>query len=346
MQNGIIQLIEMIFKLAMQFNANQQGLTQDGLGRTGTGLTPQLLNRMMMSRESRRAYDDLMGKQKSFNLKPIASRKGDLLCEADFKGWSKEIDKKLNESIKELGLDGSAARIFKDRVGGIARQMDQIARKYTDPVERNMEMSRLIDRQIKEAKGLSVGLPESEAIRVTETRYMGERKAGAGLLGGGMVEKQAMFNGEGMSASVPVWMPAVAEERLSRNSKDMLMEHKSQLESGTALSKSADEARQIFNLREGLRRGTLSAEDVVRQSMKMCDQGNGELIAQFGLENEYKDYQMAKLLGNANKMSSLIGQMTHKVEDFIKQVHGQGTELLGTQIDVAQGQGMSFGMHI
>ena len=348
MHNSIIQLIEAIFQMLLSIRADQQGIAQDGLGAGGTGLNNDTIRKMLMSKESKQAYEQLMGKQNAPDLAPQTKQRGASLTEADYRGWNKEVDQKMTASLKELGLDDAAIAQFKNKTNDIALQMEAIARRYTDPIERNMAMSDFINKQVKEVRDevqrmQGKGLPKEQ---ITETIQMGDKsRQMAGPLTGGMVEKQAMYNGVGLSQGVPVWMSDNVIDRLQNQSKEMDIEHTAQLEAKERINQAANESRMVKDLREGMSKGTSSADELVRRSTQLYDMGDQSLLVQLGIEKQYQDYKVAKLLNNSPKMWQLYQDMGKQAAEYLKKVQGQGLDIMGQQMTVQQTQGVSMGMH-
>lgn len=349
MQNSVIQLIEAIFQMLLSIRATQQGITQDGLGVGGTGLNNEMIRKMLMSRESKQAYEQLMGKQKSSDLAPQTKQRGASLTEADFKGWQKEVDQKMTASLKELGLDDASILQFKSKTNDLALQMEAIAHRYTDPMERNMAMSDFINKQVKEVRGEVLRLQEKGLTKeqITETVQMGDKsRQTAGPLTGGMVEKQAMYNGIGLSQGIPVWMSDNVIDRLQNQSKEMDIEHTAQLEAKEKFDQAANDSRMVKDLREGMSKGMISADELVRRSTQLYDMGDQSLLVQLGIEKQYQDYKVAKLLNNSPKMWQLYQEMGKQANEYLKKVQGQGLDIMGQQLTVQQTQGVSMGMHL
>ncbi|MGM9795980.1 MAG: hypothetical protein ACI3ZY_00085 [Parabacteroides sp.] len=347
MQNSIVQLVEAIFQMLLSLRMNQQGLTQEGLGVGGSGLTSELIKRMLMSPESQKAYKKLTGKDNGMNLMPD-TQKGVSLSESDYRGWNKEVDKKLTASLKELGLDDAAIAQFKTKTKDIALQMETLAMRYPDPVERNMAVSDFIDKEVngvrKEVEQLRQRGMTTEQI--TETVQMGDRdRRLSSPIGGGMMEKQAMYNGVGLAQGVSVWMPDNVITRLQQQPKALEEEHAVQLEAKSQLSQAANEARMVKDLREGMSRGTVTADELVRRSTQLYDMGDKSLLVQLGLEQHYQDYKVAKVLNNSSKMWQIYSEMGKQATEYLKKVQGQGMEVIGQQMTVQQTHSMSMGMH-
>ena len=152
MQNNIIQLIEAIFQMLMSMRMNQQGVSQDGLGLGGLGLSSELIKRMFMSKEAQQAYKELAWNGNDRGLVPESQKGLTTLSESDYKGWNNEIDKKMTASLKELGLDDAAIAQFKDRTKEMALQLESLALRYSDPIERNMAVTDFIDKQVNNVR--------------------------------------------------------------------------------------------------------------------------------------------------------------------------------------------------
>lgn len=348
MQNSIIQLIEAIFQMLMSMRMNQQGVSQDGLGIGGSGLSSELIKRMFMSKEAQQAYKELTGNGNDRGLVPESQKGLTTLSESDYKGWNNEIDKKMTASLKELGLDDAAIAQFKDRTKEMALQLESLALRYSDPLERNMAVTDFIDKQVNNVRNDVERLRQQGLTteQITETVQMGDKERQlASPLGGGMVEKQAMYNGVGLSQGVSVWMPENVIDRLRNQAKGLEEEHAVQLESKAQMSQAANEARMVKDLREGMSRGTVSPDELVRQSTQLYDMGDKSLLVQLGLEQRYQDYKVAKLLNNSPKMWQLYSEMGKQAAEYLKKVQGQGMEVIGQQVTVQQTQSMSMGMH-
>lgn len=349
MQNSVIQLIEAIFQMLLSLRANQQGVSQEGLGIGGSGLNNDLIRKMLMSKESTKAYEQLMGKQKTADLIPQSKQRTASLTESDYRGWNNEVDRKLTTALKELGLDDTAIAQFRSKTSDMALQMEQLAQRYTDPIERNMAMSDFIDKQVKGVRE-EVQLLQEQGLtkeQVTEHIQMGEKsRQMAGPLSGGMVEKQAMYNGVGLSQGVPVWISENALSRLQNDSKELDIEHQVQLEARDKINQLSNEARMVKDLREGMSKGTVSADELVRRSTQLYDLGDRSLLVQLGLEKHYEEYKVAKLLNNAPKMWQHYQEMGKKATEYLQKVQGQGLDVIGQQMTVQQTQGVSMGMHL
>ena len=92
-------------------------------------------------------------------------------------------------------------------------------------------------------------------------------------------------------------------------------------------------------------KGTISADELVRRSTQLYDMGDQSLLVQLGIEKQYQDYKVAKLLNNSPKMWQLYQDMGKQATEYLKKVQGQGLDIMGQQMTVQQTQGVSMGMH-
>lgn len=350
MQNVLAKMIDTVVSLFETFSGSTNNMGKAGLGVGGLGLSAMVLQRMLLSPETEKAICDIMPEGRDQNgLQGLTTdNKMYQPTESDFRGWRNEINIKMDKELNKMGLDKNAAKLFKQRTGNLAFQIDRLCRKYTDPIIRNQKISNLIDREINHAMALvqqqpNTSQPERADI-LTERLTLEDKVRESGNFTGGMKEQPAFFNGITSSNAIPVWVPDLAVARLSSSSVEMDRFHQSQMEAIEKSTRQASEKLTVQSIEEGVRKGLFTADDLLRKGTDMYFDGDKLLLSRMGLESKYDEYKSSLLLNNTSKADRLWNEMRTGTMEFIREIRGEGSNVLNQELAMQEKMGQQTGM--
>ncbi len=349
MQQVLAKMIDTIASLLESFSGSGNNLATAGLGAGGLGISAEIVRRMLVSPETEKAMKEFLPEGRDVGLGRAAKTAGNGMyqpTESDFRGWRNEINTKMDRQLEKMGLDKDAARLFKQRTGNLAYQIDRVCRRYNDPVIRNQKVSELIDRQIKQA--VETSQRQGKDTVMTERLTLAEKEREMGAITGGMKEKPAFFNGITSSNGVPVWVPDTSVNRLETSAAEMDKMHKAQVDAVEKATRKATEKLSLQSINEGIKKGLFTADDLLRKGTDMYAGGDNLLLGRLGLISKYEDYKSSLLLDNPSRAGRIWGEMRQGAMDYIREIRGEGTQVIGQEITMAdkldQHTGMGFGL--
>lgn len=343
MQQVMAKVIETIVSLLETFAGSGNNLAAAGLGAGGLGLSADILRRMLVSPETDRAMREIMPEGRERQLGLGTKFSGNTMyqpTESDFRGWRNEINLKMDKHLKEMGLDKEAAALFKRRTGNLAYQIDRVCRRYADPIERNQKVSALIDRELNVAVRTAQRQQEMRSQGWTDVLYekvtLQEKEQRMGRITGGMKDMPAFFNGLTSSQGIPVWMPDTAIQRLEGTALEMERIHRETQEAVEKATRQANDKLSLHSIDEGIKKGLLTADDLVRKGTELYAGGDNFLLARMGLVNKYEEYKSSLLLDNPTRADRIMEQMKQGAMEYIREVQGTGSQVVGHELTMTQ----------
>ena len=340
MQQVLGQMVELVMSLVQTVAGNGNGLSGVGLGIGGVGLSAAILDKMMAGPESRSSLAQ-MGVTLPEAERDLKMAKGYNPTDADFAGWRKELETKLKASMDENGLSPKEQELFRQRASGLAVKIDRTARRFPDLVERNMAVSNLIEKELKEIREVAKEqqAPDAKRNGIIEKLELGGGRGHDVSLSGGMVDGQSYVSGQVQSNAIPVWIPTASLERLNDSQHELDRMHTVEQQ-----MQKVEPKIEANNLEEGIRKGIVSTDDLLKEARNQARMGDQTLLNRMNLDQMDSDYQAALLLGNKAKADRIWGRMLDQTEHFMQTIKGTGPEIVSRELTQAPSMGMGFGM--